>query len=82
MMVNKRYWNEVKSIPFLRYRGTEIKSPTIQKNQFSILRFAISHIPTKKIAVVNTSTYSVGKKCSKPKATPSIEKLFCIKGLR
>ena len=78
MMVNKRYWNEVKSIPFLRYRGTEIKSPTIQKIQFSILRFAISHIPIKKMEVVKTSTYSVGRKLWNPKEIPCIEKLFLM----
>jgi hypothetical protein len=54
--VNNKYWNEVKISPLNKYKGMEIISPMIQKVQFSSFFLAISHIPTKNIAVVIVST--------------------------
>lgn len=42
--------------PFKKNNGIAIISPAIKNSQFSILRFAISHIPTKKSPVINVST--------------------------
>ena len=56
IMVKTKYWREVKISPLNKYRGTEIISPMIQKVQFSSFFFAISHIPTKNMAVVRVST--------------------------
>ena len=57
--VKIKYCKLVKLKPLIRYKGTEMISPTIQKIQFSILRRAINHIPEKKIAVVRVSTTAV-----------------------
>ena len=41
--------------PLYNIIGTQMISPIIQKIQFSIFRFAISHIPTKNRDVVKMS---------------------------
>ena len=57
----------------------EIISPIIHKIQFSILRFAISHIPTKKIPVTKVSTYADHVvNLSKNKYTPTTKAIVAI----
>lgn len=59
IIVNIKYCKLVKVYPFAKYKGIEMMSPTIQNIQFSIFLFAISHIPTKKIPVMNVSKYDI-----------------------
>ena len=52
--------------PLTKYKGIEIKSPIIHKNQFSIFLFAIIHIATKNTAVVNESINAIVDKNTFP----------------